>query len=164
MALRPAYRMQRLCDHLKEAAYFSPKDLDSASHTLERMRDTLSRGKDTYSPHLLTLLENRLNTCQNLLGELHAILADLSPDLHPVYERLVSILRSISAANTRQKVLKIGFCHIVVEVTDKEDSSQSTRSRAFGINSRRSKVPWSKGNSLLKTVQPRLVKKSSLSC
>jgi len=74
------------------------------------MRDTLKRGKDTYSPHLLTLLENRLNTCQNILAELKASLADLSPILHPVYERLVSILRSIAAANTRQKV---GYIYLV---------------------------------------------------
>lgn len=98
------YLMQRLLDHLKEAAFFSAKDLASASHTLDRMRETLQRGKETYSPHLLTLLENRLDTCRNILTELQASLADLSPALTPVHERLVSILRSISAANTRQKV------------------------------------------------------------
>lgn len=68
------------------------------------MQDTLRRGKEAYSPHLLTLLENRLNTCRKILAELQASLADLSPALTPVHERLVSILRSISAANTRQKV------------------------------------------------------------
>ena len=68
------------------------------------MQDTLTRGKETYSPDLLTLLEHRLDTCRNILAELHASLADLSPALTPVHERLVSILRSISAANTRQKV------------------------------------------------------------
>lgn len=68
------------------------------------MQDTLQRGKETHSPHLLTLLDNRLNTCRKILAELQASLADLSPELTPVHERLVSILRSISAANTRQKV------------------------------------------------------------
>ncbi|KAL9073188.1 MAG: hypothetical protein Q9161_003020 [Pseudevernia consocians] len=95
--------IRRLLDHLKEAAFFSAKDLDSASHTLDKMQDTLQRGKETHSPHLLTLLDNRLNTCRNILAELQASLADLSPALAPVHERLVSILRSISAANTRQK-------------------------------------------------------------
>ncbi|KAF6224073.1 hypothetical protein HO133_010647 [Letharia lupina] len=95
--------IRRLLDHLKEAAFFSAKDLDSASHTLNKMQDTLQRGKETYSPHLLTLLDNRLNTCRNILADLQASLADLSPALTPVHERLVSILRSISAANTRQK-------------------------------------------------------------
>ena len=95
---------QRLLDHLKEAALFSAKDLNSVSHTLDKMQDTLERGKDTYSPHLLTLLDNRLNTCRNILADLRASLADLSPALHPIYEQLVSILRSIAAANTRQRV------------------------------------------------------------
>jgi len=95
---------QRLLDHLKEAAFFSAKDLDSVSHTLDSMRDTLLRGKETYSPHLLTLLENRIEACRNILAELQSSLANLSPALTPIYERLVSILRSISAANTRSKV------------------------------------------------------------
>ena len=96
--------IQRLLDHLKEAAFYSAKDLDSISHTFDEMRETLQRGKETYSPHLLTLLENRLDTCQHLLSELQEPLASLSPALAPVHEKLVSILRSISAANTRQNV------------------------------------------------------------
>lgn len=68
------------------------------------MEETLTRGMETYSPDLLTLLKNRLDTCRNILAELEAFLADLSPELISVHERLVSILRSISAANTRQKV------------------------------------------------------------
>ncbi|KAL2051584.1 hypothetical protein ABVK25_008246 [Lepraria finkii] len=95
--------IRRLLDHLKEAAFFSAKDLESASHTLDKMQDTVKRGKETYSQALLTLLENRIETCRSILAELQASLADLSPVLTPVHERLVSILRSISAANTRSK-------------------------------------------------------------
>ncbi|KAL9596482.1 MAG: hypothetical protein Q9179_004598 [Wetmoreana sp. 5 TL-2023] len=95
--------IKRLLDHLKEAAFYSPKDLESASQALDSMQETLKRGKDSHSPHLLTLLGNRLGTCRNLLAELKLSLTDLSPELTPTYERLVSILRSISAANTRQK-------------------------------------------------------------
>ncbi|KAI4113899.1 MAG: hypothetical protein LQ345_005214 [Seirophora villosa] len=96
--------LNRLLDHLKEAAFYSPKDLESVSQKLASMQETLKRGKASHSPHLLKLLENRLDTCRHLLSELQSSLADLSPQLIPVYERLVSILRSISAANTRQKV------------------------------------------------------------
>ncbi|KAI4207220.1 MAG: hypothetical protein LQ346_000714, partial [Caloplaca aetnensis] len=95
--------IKRLLDHLKEAAFYSPKDLESAGHTLDSMQETLQRGRESHSPHLLKLLENRLDTCRRLLSELQSSLADLSPQLTPIYERLVSILRSISAANTRQK-------------------------------------------------------------
>ncbi|MCJ1298610.1 hypothetical protein MMC08_001400 [Hypocenomyce scalaris] len=95
--------IMRLLDHLQEAAFYSAKDLESISHTFDSMRETLQRGKETYSPHLLTLLQNRLDSCRNLLSELQEPLASLSPTLTPVHEKLVSILRSISAANTRQK-------------------------------------------------------------
>jgi hypothetical protein len=96
--------VKRLLDHLKEAAFFSAKDLESASHTLDKMQDAVARGKETYSQALLTLLENRIESCRTILAELQASLADLSPALTPVHEQLVSILRSISAANTRSKV------------------------------------------------------------
>ncbi|KAL8653806.1 MAG: hypothetical protein Q9210_001882 [Variospora velana] len=95
--------IKRLLDHLKEAAFYSPKDLESISQKLDSMQEIIKRGKASHSPHLLKLLENRLDTCRHLLAELQSSLADLSPQLIPVYERLVSILRSISAANTRQK-------------------------------------------------------------
>ncbi|KAL8914435.1 MAG: hypothetical protein Q9171_000940 [Xanthocarpia ochracea] len=95
--------IRRLLDHLKEAAYFSPKDLESISQALDTMQETLQRGEESHSPHLLKLLGNRLDTCRHLLLDLQSSLADLSPELSPTYERLVSILRSISAANTRQK-------------------------------------------------------------
>ena len=68
------------------------------------MRETIERGKDTYSPHLLTLLTNRLDTCHIVLEELQATLAHLSPELVPTHERLISILRSMAAANTRHNV------------------------------------------------------------
>ncbi|KAL8899101.1 MAG: hypothetical protein Q9192_001736 [Flavoplaca navasiana] len=98
--------IRRLLDHLKEAAFYSPKDLESAGHALDSMQETLKRGEESHSPHLLKLLRHRLDTCRQLLSDLQSSLADLSPELTPTYERLVSILRSISAANTRQKFPK----------------------------------------------------------
>ncbi|KAL8764525.1 MAG: hypothetical protein Q9209_007981 [Squamulea sp. 1 TL-2023] len=95
--------IRRLLDHLKEAAFYSPKDLESASQALDSMQKTLKRGEESHSPYLLKLLRDRLDTCRHLLSDLQSSLADLSPELTPTYERLVSILRSISAANTRQK-------------------------------------------------------------
>ncbi|MDI1487258.1 MAG: hypothetical protein OHK93_006527 [Ramalina farinacea] len=98
-----ASTVRRLLDHLKEAAFFTAKDLESIGQSLDKMYDNLKRGKDTCSPHLLTLLESRMDVCRNLLAELRTSLSSLSPALNPVHERLVSILRSISAANTRSK-------------------------------------------------------------
>ena len=71
------------------------------------MGQTLHRGTDTYSPHMIAILETRLDACHKTLAELKASLVSLSPELTPVHEKLVSILRSISAANTRSKVRNI---------------------------------------------------------
>ncbi|KAL1621536.1 hypothetical protein SLS54_005557 [Diplodia seriata] len=93
----------RLLDHLYEAAFFSPKDLDSIEHRLHEYRASVERGKETYSPHLITLLEARMDVCQELLGKLQHTLEKLSSELRPTYEKLVSLLRSLSACNTRSK-------------------------------------------------------------
>ena len=102
-------RLQRLLDHLKEAAFFSAKDLDSVGRNLDRMQETLQRKDQSYSPHLVTLLENRISTCRKTLSDLRAMLANLSPALAPIHERLVSILRSVAAANARRKVRNVCF-------------------------------------------------------
>ncbi|KAJ5294839.1 hypothetical protein PENANT_c014G06385 [Penicillium antarcticum] len=98
-----ATTIQRLLDHLKEAGFYSSKDLNSITKTLESTRETLERGRDTYSPALLTLLESRLEQCEASLEKLQKGLAVLAPPLAQTHETLVSILRSTSAVNTRTK-------------------------------------------------------------
>ena len=72
--------------------------------TLDKMQNSLQRGRGSHAPHLCTLLENRMEACRNLLSDLKEILATVSPSVVPTYEKLVSILRSMAAANTRSKV------------------------------------------------------------
>jgi uncharacterized coiled-coil DUF342 family protein len=92
-----------LLDHLEEAGFYSAKDLESISKTLDSMQEAIERGKDIHSPHLLTLLESRLQQCHISLDTLYRGLKPLSPELAPLHETLVSILRSTSAVNTRSK-------------------------------------------------------------
>jgi hypothetical protein len=72
--------------------------------TLDKMEETVERGKLTYSPDLVTLLEARMQTCKNQLSELQEYLKKISPELAPTWEKLVSLLRSAAALNTRSKV------------------------------------------------------------
>jgi hypothetical protein len=51
----------------------------------------------------MTLLEARIDVCYQTLKELQASLSQLDPELMGYYEKLVSILRSLSACNTRSK-------------------------------------------------------------
>jgi hypothetical protein len=94
----------RLCEHLKEAAFYSKKDLNSLADTLQKMEDALETGKDKYSPYLLTRVQYRLEICQKLLQELRDFLSTLSPHMIPTWENLVSLLRALAALNTRSKV------------------------------------------------------------
>ena len=96
--------IMRLCEHLKEAAFYSKKDLGSIEHTLNRMSTSLEQGKEKYSPYLLTRIQYRIELCQTLLKELYDFLSTLSPEMLPTWEKLVSILRAIAALNTRSKV------------------------------------------------------------
>jgi vacuolar-type H+-ATPase subunit I/STV1 len=93
----------RLCEHLKEAAFYSTKDLTGLQNTLDNMERSLDSGKEIYSPYLLDRIRYRLKICQGLLQGLRDFLKTLSPEMVPVWEKLVSILRSIAALNTRSK-------------------------------------------------------------
>lgn len=93
----------RLCDHLKEAAFYSTKDLDSLQHTIDRMRKTLDKDAEKYSPYLLERINIRIAVCEKLLQELRDFLKTLSPKMVPKWEALVSILRAVAALNTRSK-------------------------------------------------------------
>ncbi|KAI9883609.1 MAG: hypothetical protein M1823_004624 [Watsoniomyces obsoletus] len=95
--------IKRLLDHLVEATFYSAKDLESIGHTLDRIDKIVERGKDSYSPDVLKLLEARVQACRAVLSQLHNEIAKLSPQLAPVHEKLISILRCIAAANTRQQ-------------------------------------------------------------
>lgn len=106
----------RLCHHLKEAAFYSKKDLASLEHTIAKMEATLEHGKEVYSHHLLTRIQYRLQICKGMLKELSDFLSTLSPEMIPTWEKLVSILRAIAALNTRSKVCDcLGLCGTPVE-------------------------------------------------
>lgn len=96
--------IKRLLDHLTEVDLYSVKDLDHISRTIQNIRQIVRNAEATYSPKLLALLSNRLDMCQSLLTNLLVRLGRLADGLPAIHEKLISILRSISLANTRSKV------------------------------------------------------------
>ncbi|CAL3967450.1 unnamed protein product [Diplocarpon coronariae] len=95
--------IRRLLAHLKEVDFYSEKDLTHCSHTLERVRKIVKEADEAYSPYLVTLLSNRVELCQATLTDLQKRLDRLDGDLLLIHEKLISILRSISLANTKTK-------------------------------------------------------------
>lgn len=65
---------------------------------------SVEKGKDEHNRNLMVLLEARMNVCNHLLHEMKEALSKLDPGMMEVYIKLVSILRSLSACNTRSKV------------------------------------------------------------
>jgi hypothetical protein len=55
-------------------------------------------------PQIVTLLKNRIDICETVLAQLQEVLSRLPPDLEPTYDKLVSILRSLSACSVKPKV------------------------------------------------------------
>lgn len=131
---------QRLLDHLTEAKLYCGKDLESISNTVESIQDIIQKGRETYSPQLVTLLDARINTCRTILSQLKENIAGISPQLVPTHDRMISILRSISAANTRQHVSLTFITAATREEceADERHSSQRRRSRSTKLSSRRS--------------------------
>ncbi len=100
--------IKRLLDHLTEVDLYSEKDLAHCSHTLEKLRQIVKDADGSYSGKLITLLSNRIELCQASLSNLQNKLGRLHGNLPEIHEKLISILRSLSLANTRTKVSLIG--------------------------------------------------------
>ncbi|KAK0755013.1 hypothetical protein B0T18DRAFT_315459 [Schizothecium vesticola] len=95
--------IKRLLDHLTESRLFSGKDLDSMAHTLSTLDGVLSNTNEKHSPYMVELLGNREKLCKESLENLRTELATLAGPLREVHEKLISILRSMSSANTKAK-------------------------------------------------------------
>lgn len=93
--------IKRLTDHLAEADLFSAKDLESMNHTLERLTEIVNTAEND---NMVELLARRIELCRTSLNNLQKKLDRQAEPLRPIYEKLVSILRSISLNNTRKCV------------------------------------------------------------
>lgn len=96
--------IKRLLDHLTEARLFSSKDLTSISNTLGRIESILEKRDSTHSPYLIELLGHRKALCKSMLANLQMQLDQLGEPLQAIYEQLISVMRSMSLANTKSKV------------------------------------------------------------
>jgi ABC-type transporter Mla subunit MlaD len=102
--------IKRLLDHLTESRLFSAKDLNSIADTLGKLDGILKNTNSEHSPYLVELLANREELCKKMLVDLRKQLDELEEPLQAVYERLISILRSMSLANTKAKVTHSYTC------------------------------------------------------
>ncbi|KAK3352004.1 hypothetical protein B0H65DRAFT_142405 [Neurospora tetraspora] len=95
--------IKRLLDHLTEADLYSAKDLNSMAHTLSQLDKVMTATNPSHSPYIVELLANRLELCHSSLANLKKRVDELQDPLQSMHERLISILRSMSLANTKAK-------------------------------------------------------------
>lgn len=74
------------------------------SHTIGDLDRILKNTNSMHSPYLVELLANRQELCKTSLGRLRKELGELEESLGSTHEKLISILRSMSLANTKAKV------------------------------------------------------------
>ncbi len=98
--------IKRLLDHLTEADLFSAKDLGSMSQTLNKLTGSMKSAEVKHTPYLVELLSNRVGLCKASLDNLQKKLDRLGEPLPAIHEKMISILRSMSLANTKAKVSK----------------------------------------------------------
>jgi hypothetical protein len=102
--------IKRLLDHLTESDLYSAKDLESISSTLTKLATLLNEpadGEDSekqHWPYLVEMVKNRVELCQATTAKLQQRLERFGECLLSKHERIISILRSISLANTKSKV------------------------------------------------------------
>lgn len=112
--------IRRLLDHLTEVDLYSAKDLDSISSTLSKLERTIQDARKGggaenihHSPYLLELIAKRVKRCQEVTESLQKKLERFGECLLDKREKIISILRSISLANTKTNVcgpLLLGGC------------------------------------------------------
>jgi DNA repair ATPase RecN len=112
--------IKRLLDHLKEAAFYSSKDLESMTRKIQELHGALQRCQAEYDPELLELIARRMAVCESTIAYLQAVISHLTPELAEVWEKLVSILRRLSNLNTRSRYSKEEHAGIKKEIDDIE--------------------------------------------
>ncbi|OAA67303.1 putative protein family UPF0662 [Niveomyces insectorum RCEF 264] len=99
--------IRRLLDHLTEANLFSAKDLESLTHTLEKLSGIVNHSESANSPYLTELLAHRVELCNASIQKLKEKVEKLEAPLPAIHEKLISILRAMSLCNTRPRLKEI---------------------------------------------------------
>ncbi|KYK60597.1 hypothetical protein DCS_01734 [Drechmeria coniospora] len=99
--------IKRLLDHLTESDLYSAKDLESINSSLAKLSRSINEAKEEEdteaTPYLLALLTKRVELCKSMLASLQQRLERIGEPLLVMHEKMISILRQVSLANTKTK-------------------------------------------------------------
>ncbi|KAL7272040.1 hypothetical protein RUND412_005179 [Rhizina undulata] len=90
-----------LLDHLLESGNFSPKDLSTIQTTLKQIHENIAQGRSYYNPRIISIFDEKYKECEEALKPLVEFLDQISPELVPTHEKLVSLRRRIKACEAK---------------------------------------------------------------
>lgn len=99
----PTTTILRLLDHLDECDLYSYHDLEAITETLDKLTSNVE-SDEKCPPAYRELLARRIDLGRATVSSLRDRLSRLGEPLTETYEKLISLLRTISRANTRQTV------------------------------------------------------------
>ncbi|SCZ87484.1 BZ3500_MvSof-1268-A1-R1_Chr2-2g04950 [Microbotryum saponariae] len=121
--------MKRLLSHLTESGVFTEADLKPFQKRLLELKEIIVTGCDSdASPEegkreegLTRLLMNKWNDCDRMLQSLVASLSQLSPELAPVHQRLITLRRLLASIAARPRPTAGDVANILTELRAIED-------------------------------------------
>lgn len=93
--------IERLIAHLNESGNFSAKDVQPIEAALTELQENITQGKNQHPSIIINGLEFRIHECYDKMKPLKQKLSQISPELAPLHERLVSIRRSIRRCESK---------------------------------------------------------------
>lgn len=99
----PTSTILRLLDHLSECDLYSHHDLEAITATLDKLSTNVARDQKCPRSYC-DLLARRIELCRTSVKSLEDRLSGLEAPLPDIYEKLISLLRTVSRANTRPTV------------------------------------------------------------
>ncbi|KAK6356613.1 hypothetical protein TWF718_000959 [Orbilia javanica] len=97
--------IKTLLYHLKDAGAYSRQDLKALETRLDDIAKIIENGKEKYGQLWFVFFKSQLEDCRQSLVPVKHNLDGLSHQLDPLYEKLVSLIRQITAVGSRPKVV-----------------------------------------------------------
>ncbi|THH04533.1 hypothetical protein EW145_g5450 [Phellinidium pouzarii] len=100
--------IRQLLDHMNESAVYNESDLAPFQRRLDELRDIVRGDKESgkHPVAMTKLLDRQLKECYNILASMKESLSELSVELVPIHERLVTLRRQLVALAAKENFSK----------------------------------------------------------
>lgn len=100
--------IRQLLDHMNESAVYSETDVVTFQRRIEELREIVRRDAESgLHPEAMTkLLDRQLNECDSILMSMQDSLSELSVELIPLHEKLITLRRQLVALAAKEGSVK----------------------------------------------------------